>query len=65
VGFCLEADVSVWSNLGEMLLETFRVEEYRNGDTVLDGFLRSLLSGEKAFDAEVCEVFEDDLRLPS
>ena len=61
----LEADVSVWSNLGEMLLETFRPEEYKNGEIVLDGFLRSLLSGEKAFEAECCEVFVEDLCLPS
>ena len=56
----------MWSSLGDTLLDGLRpLEEYRYGVAVLDGFLRSLLSGEKVLIPEYCEVLVDDLRLLS
>ncbi|RMX38655.1 hypothetical protein pdam_00005920 [Pocillopora damicornis] len=54
------------SSLGETLLDTLRpLEEYKNGVAVLDGFLRSLLSGEKVLTPEFWDALDDDLRLLS
>lgn len=58
--------MSMGSSLGETLLDTLRpLEEYKNGVAVLDGFLRSLLSGEKVLTPEFWDALVDDLRLLS
>lgn len=58
--------MSMGSSLGDTLLDTLRpLEEYRNGVAILDGFLRSLLSGENLLTPECWDAFVDDLRFLS